>query len=400
MRCSSFLVFIACNLFSGTETLNISAEMTTATPQRGDAEDLGHVKQTEPVKSEQQQPTQIPDIMSIEKLALEVPIPFAHHKPEVSFIDRDGVIVPEEFPYHKEIKLFNKAGAGKLIGSVAISKQVSKFAGWLQNRQTPFSLKWQKFAAKHKINLDECIVPEGGFATFNEFFTRKLKDNARPIDQTPGGLVSPADSKVTFVENVSKKDIFIIKSSRWSLQKMLGSASLAELYKGGTLISFRLAPEDYHRFHFPCDARPSFSQKIAGTYNSVNPYVFKHGHDPLGENARNIVVLKSEQFNDPLCIIVGAMGVGKIVETFSPQQAYKKGDEMGYFEFGASTVCLLFKPGVIKPAADRFIHNSKRMIETAVKCGELIATATSAAIKPAPSIAPTFVDKIWSLFSL
>ena len=396
-------------------TLTCNAETSTHLPS-GEAELLNEPTPSEPLileypglitpkqpqeaASSTEQPPSNPDIMNIERLELNVPVPFAQHKPEISFIDRDGVVIPEEFSYHKEIKLFNKAGAGKLLGSVATSKHMSKIVGWFQNRQTPFSLKWQKFAAKHNINLNECIIPNGGFSTFNEFFTRKLKPGARVIDQTAGGLVSPADSKVTFVKNISERDVFIIKSSRWSLQKMLGNAALAELYKGGTLISFRLAPEDYHRFHFPCDARPSFSQKIAGKYNSVNPYVFKHDQDPLGENARNIVVLKSPQFNDPLCIIVGAMGVGKIVETFSPQQLYKKGDEMGYFEFGASTVCLLFKSGTIKPASDRFINNSNRMIETAVKQGELIAYATNTVLTPTPEKTVSFTEKIISFFSL
>jgi phosphatidylserine decarboxylase len=154
---------------------------------------------------------------------------------------------------------------------------------------------------------------------------------------------------------------------------MLGSKLLAEFYEGGTLINFRLAPEDYHHFHFPFDAKASSSQKIAGSYNSVNPYIFKQGGDPLGENARNILVLKSENFCDPLFIIVGAMGVGKIIETYKPDILYKKGDDMGYFQFGASTVCMLFRKGVIKPGNDKLVTNSRNHIETAVKQGERIA---------------------------
>lgn len=297
-------------------------------------------------------------------------------KPEISYIDRDGTIVPEEFPYHKELKLFNKI-PGNLVGQIAKSKTASQLMGWAQNNKTLFSISWSKFAEKHSINLEECIIPEAGYRSFNDFFTRKLKPGARTIDQTPGGIVSPADAKVTFVQDVSKKDIFIIKNSKWSLKKMLGNQLLAEIYEGGTLISFRLAPEDYHRFHFPIDATPGFSKKISGKYDSVNPYVFKHGFDPLGENARDIVVLKSEEFCDPICIVVGAMGVGKIVENYTPYTPYKKGDEMGYFKFGASTVCLLFKKGIIQSSQEKFISNSQKMIETAVKQGQLIAIKAS-----------------------
>ena len=297
-------------------------------------------------------------------------------KPEISFIDRDGVIVPEKFTYHKELKLFNK-GPVNVVGQIAKSKAASQLMGWAQSNRTPFTLSWRKFADKHNINLEECEIPEAGFSSFNDFFTRKLKAGARLIDQTPGGIVSPADAKVTFVQDISKKDIFIIKNSKWSLKKMLGNQLLAEIYEGGTLISYRLAPEDYHRFHFPIDSTPGFSKKISGKYDSVNPYVFKHGFDPLGENARDIIVLKSEEFCDPICIVVGAMGVGKIVETYTPYTLYKKGDEMGYFQFGASTVCLLFKKGIIQSCQEKFISNSQKMIETAVQQGQLIALKSS-----------------------
>jgi len=287
-------------------------------------------------------------------------------------IDYNGTIVQENVPFRNQLNFF-RTGKGRLIGYLAKSKTASKLMGWAQNHKNPFSIDWKKFAEKHKIDMDQFVVPAGGYKTFNEFFTRKLKDGARTVDQDPAVIASPADAKCTFVSDISHKNTFIIKSSKWSLERMLGSKLLAEIYEGGTLINFRLAPEDYHHFHFPCDAKASKSQKIAGAYNSVNPYIFKQGEDPLGENTRNILVLKSEEFCDPLFIIVGAMGVGKIVETYKPDTIYKKGDDMGYFQFGASTVCLLFRKGVITAANEKLITNSHNQIETAVKQGERIA---------------------------
>ena len=315
------------------------------------------------------------DAESYNELALS---PDVINKHEDCLIDQNGVIINEKFSYAKELKLINNYI--KPIAHIAKSKHVSKIIGWLQNNSTPFSINWKKFASKHSVNLDECIIPDGGFRTFNEFFTRKLKADARPVDQTPLGIVSPADSKVTYISNISQRDNFIIKSSKWSLAKMLNNTLLAELYEGGTLISFRLSPEDYHRFHFPIDCTPGFSKKIPGRYDSVNPFVFKHGYDPLGENSRSVLILKSEEFQDPICIIVGALGVGKIIETYTPNIPYKKGAEMGYFEFGASTVCLLFKKNVIKPAREKFEKNSQKSIETQIKQGSLIATHQLSAI--------------------
>ena len=289
-----------------------------------------------------------------------------------SAIDYNGTIVQESVPFKNQLNFF-KTRKGRLLGYIAKSKTASKLMGWAQNHKSPFSINWKKFVEKHNIDMEPFVIPEGGYKTFNEFFTRRLKTGTRPVDPDPSVVVSPADAKCTFVCDISQKDTFIIKSSQWSLERMLGSKLLAEFYEGGTLINFRLAPEDYHHFHFPFDAKASSSQKIAGSYNSVNPYIFKQGGDPLGENARNILVLKSENFCDPLFIIVGAMGVGKIIETYKPDILYKKGDDMGYFQFGASTVCMLFRKGVIKPGNDKLVTNSRNHIETAVKQGERIA---------------------------
>lgn len=306
-------------------------------------------------------------LQATSETAQELPAPL-----EVNIVDYDGTIVSEEVPFQKELDFF-KSSKGSLFGYFARSKTASKLVGWAQSSQNPFAIDWKTFAEKHNIKMDDFIIPEGGYKTFNDFFARQLKPGTRDIDHDPKVLTSPVDAKCTFVEDVSKKDIFIIKNSKWSLARMLGDPTLAELYDGGTLINFRLAPEDYHRFHFPCDATPGLSRTIHGKYHSVNPYVFKLGDDPLGDNTRNIIVLKSLEFDDPLCIIVGAMGVGKIIETYTPGTQYKKGDEMGYFKFGASTVCLLFRKGVIKPADDKLITNSQNMIETAVKQGQRIA---------------------------
>ena len=120
--------------------------------------------------------------------------------PEDCLVDRNGEIITQRFSYARELKLINHHI--KPLSVIAKSKHVSKIIGWAQNNNTPFSIDWRKFALKHNINVDECVIPESGFKTFNEFFTRKLKPDARPIDQTEQGIVSPADSKVTYVQNI------------------------------------------------------------------------------------------------------------------------------------------------------------------------------------------------------
>src|SRR6202012_5161756 len=115
-----------------------------------------------------------------------------------------------------------------------------------------------------------CCTPE----TFNEFFYRKLKDDARPVTNPddPGTLVSPADCRMMAFETVTEATKLWIKGRDFTVQKLLGEAysSQASKYVGGALGVFRLAPQDYHRFHSPVDGIIGPMTYIAGEYYTVN----------------------------------------------------------------------------------------------------------------------------------
>lgn len=227
------------------------------------------------------------------------------------------------------------------------------------------------FIKQHHINMDDFVQPADGYQSFNDFFTRTLKPHARPIDQDPNIITSPADAKIYIVPNISTDTLFFVKHKPFNLAKFLGNAELAEQYKNGMLIIFRLAPYDYHRFHFPADGIPSSPQTIRGAFESVNPISLKSGVQPLTENERQIVLLKTDFFDTIAMVAVGAMMVGKIVHTFTPNIACKKGDEAGYFAFGGSTIVLLFKHNTIKPLP-LLLQHSLQGFETAVKMGQAI----------------------------
>jgi phosphatidylserine decarboxylase len=110
---------------------------------------------------------------------------------------------------------------------------------------------------------------------------------------------------------------------------------------------------------------------IPGIFDSVNPLVYNAGYQPLLSNERHIIKLHTEKFDTVLMIPVGAMLVGKIVETYVPQKCVVKGDEAGYFAFGGSTIVLLFKQKIIMPDA-LFLENSLRGCETVVKMGQAV----------------------------
>ena len=158
---------------------------------------------------------------------------------------------------------------------------------------------------------------------------------------------------------------------KFDLKKFLKDEKLANDFAGGTLIIFRLAPDDYHRFHFPLDCTPTTPIRIKGILESVNPVVYKSGMQVLTENERFLIQLTNTACGTVLMIPVGAMCVGKIKHTFIPNQSYKKGDEAGYFEFGGSTVVLLFQKNTLNPLPN-FIQHSQEGYESVIKMGEAV----------------------------
>ena len=160
------------------------------------------------------------------------------------------------------------------------------------------------------------------------------------------------------------------------MKKFLGDENLAEEYSDGSMFILRLTPPDYHRFHSPFDCAIKGSKKIKGIYESVNPIVYALGLNPLESNERQILFLDSKKFGEVLFITVGAMMVGKIKFTYDSRCQLCKGNEMGYFEFGGSTVVLLFKRNTVT-IPENFVTNSAEGYETQVKVGQVIGTSIS-----------------------
>jgi len=156
------------------------------------------------------------------------------------------------------------------------------------------------------------------------------------------------------------------------LKEYLQSENLADKYKNASLFIFRLAPNDYHRYHFPYDGDVTSSRKLKGRYYSVSPYALQTNFTKVFcENKREFLELATKDKGDILLSPVGATMVGSIHETFTPHSYVKKGDEMGYFGFGGSTVVMLMDKTKIKIDSD-ILENTKNKIETAVKMGERI----------------------------
>lgn len=227
-----------------------------------------------------------------------------------------------------------------------------------------------KFIKKYNLNTQE--FEQQKFSSFNDFFARKLDPAARPIALQTNVVASPADGSVLVVQNIGKNTEFPIKSVAFNIEALLQDKKLAARYKGGTALIIRLAPWDYHRLHFPVSGVPQAHRVIHGKYESVHPFVYSCGVQPLEINERHLVLYQADRFGTIALIPVGALFVGAIKHTYTPDMHYNKGDEMGYFVFGGSTIVLLFQKNTITVSPE-IVLNSAAGKETAIKMGQSIA---------------------------
>ena len=253
-----------------------------------------------------------------------------------------------------------------LFGSTCISKLMGK---WYDSS---FSKgKIHAFIEELAIDVDEFAQPKESYGSFNAFFTRKLKPDARPFSMDPRRIVSPADGRALVFPTLDEDTFAPVKGHPFGVRKMLPGH--ADLYSNGALAIVRLCPADYHRYHFPCAGDIIEHQRIAGALHSVNPIALASGRDVFGANQRSYTLIDTEQVGTLCFMEIGAFGVGGIVNTRCSGQV-KKMDEKGYFKFGGSTVVLVFEPGRIRFCED-LVANSATGRETLVKVGQPLATA-------------------------
>ncbi|KAI1912776.1 phosphatidylserine decarboxylase [Ophidiomyces ophidiicola] len=228
------------------------------------------------------------------------------------------------------------------------------------------------FMAFHQLDLSEVLLPLDEFRTFNEFFYRALKPGARPCSapNNPDIIVSPADCRSVVFDRIDDATKIWVKGREFSLARLLGKAypEDVERYKGGALGIFRLAPQDYHRFHIPVDGVMDVPKTIEGEYYTVNPMAIRSALDVYGENIRILVPINSIAHGRVMVICVGAMMVGSTVITRQAGERVTRAEELGYFKFGGSTILVLFEPGRMNFDSD-LTDNSKGALETLIRVG-------------------------------
>ncbi|MDO8907951.1 MAG: archaetidylserine decarboxylase [Pseudohongiella sp.] len=246
---------------------------------------------------------------------------------------------------------------------------LSRLAGKLANCRISFIktgfINW--FVNRYKVDMSEAAEPDtSAYADFNSFFTRALREGARPIDPDPAHIICPADGAISQLGAIEQDRIFQAKDRSYSLQALLGGdAELAEKFTGGCFATVYLSPRDYHRVHMPFGGTLRSMTYVPGKLFSVNTMTSEHVDALFARNERVVCIFDTDA--GPMALVlVGAMIVAGVETVWAnhvcpnnhaqvstdyqknmPPVMLRKGEEMGRFKLG-STVVAVFGPDMVK----------------------------------------------------
>ncbi len=246
----------------------------------------------------------------------------------------------------------------------------SKLYGRLQSSRLTGG-KVTPFIERFSVPMQE--YEDRPFVSFNDFFTRRFRDEARTFTPKPEEMPAFAEGRYLAYENSRAWERYPVKGKHTPLSVLLNDDALAQKFEGGPVLIARLCPTDYHRFHFPDAGTVASQTRVAGPLHSVNPFALRTKEDILLTNERQIAILDTKNFGTLAFIEVGAICVGRIVQHHAAGYGFKRGEEKGYFLFGGSTVILLGQAGAWKPDAD-LLEQTALGRETFIRLGERLAS--------------------------
>ena len=288
----------------------------------------------------------------------------------IEFYDRQtGELCREKVMGDALIKWAYQTLSGKILskfifGSSIISKIIGRYFDSSLSKS-----KIEKTIIDLGIDESEFALPKEQFTSFNDFFTRKLKDDARPFSNDKNHFISPADGRLLVYDNIGSSSKINVKGINSSFEHLF-SRKIDE-FDNGKIAVVRLCPADYHRYHFPCAGKVVEEVNLSGEYHSVNPVALAEVDNLFCLNKRSYTIIDTNDFGRIAYMEVGAFGVAGIHKTFEGRDVNRM-QEKGYFDFGGSTIVIVFQKNKINFSDDLLQHSSEG-VETLVKVGETIA---------------------------
>lgn len=239
------------------------------------------------------------------------------------------------------------------------------------------------YVRAYRVDLSECEVPEKGWGSFNEFFTRPLRHGSRPVDPDPGAIVSPADGLVADCGAIDARASFRVKGRPYDVGELLGDPRDAARFEGGRFAIVYLSPRDYHRVHAPVDGPVRTVRHVGGTLFPVNAIGLEHVPGLFAKNERVAVFQESPLHGEVASILVGAIVVGSVTLRFDAamrtndgpprgtvrylpgrEPMLSRGEELGAFRLGSTVLVLTTRAAGVELAVEP---------GTVVRMGEAIA---------------------------
>ncbi len=229
----------------------------------------------------------------------------------------------------------------------------SRLYGWKMRRRSSAKLI-APFVRDYGVDAAEAELPLDQYESFNHFFTRRLKTGVRPIASDPDAVVFPADGRHFLLSNLAGEPWLWAKGERFSVETLLGPLAFAvgpEVLQGDAVVS-RLAPVDYHRFHFPWQGKVLAQATLSGPLYSVHPLAIRKAIRYLVSNKRTVSILEDERIGRWVMVEIGATNVGTICQTHPGQAVAERGAEKGFFAFGGSCVVTIWPRGRMRFSRD------------------------------------------------
>lgn len=293
---------------------------------------------------------------------------------EILFYHRyEERLLPEAVYGEKPLRWAYGTTLGRLCVEGAIKRRwFSRLYGWWADTASS-AKEVVPFIERFGLDAGEFLDDPSSFRSFNEFFHRRLRPEARPFAPGENTVLFPADGRHLLVPDLDRDSAIYAKGRRLDLATLLGDADLAGRFAGGSAILSRLCPTDYHRFHFPLAGECGRPRLINGHLYSVSPIALGRTLRYLLENKRRVTEIRHPGIGSYLFLEIGATNVGSIVDTAAPDSTVGKGDEKGYFRFGGSMVVTLFPAGAFVPTADLADWSGKG-VELYARFGDAMGT--------------------------
>jgi len=244
------------------------------------------------------------------------------------------------------------------------------------------------YVRAYRVDLGETVPPVGSFASFDAFFTRPLRDGARPISAAPDALVSPADGRLEDTGPVHAGGKLRIKGRDYAVADLVGDPAEVARYEGGQFAIVYLSPRDYHRVHAPITGQVTLVRSLPGDYFPVNSIGERHVDSLFSTNRRVAIVIDTPTKGRVTVVMVGAMIVGRITvsaidardvplgtHVVAPGLPVAAGDEIGMFHLGSTAVVFVEKDRATpfrraRPSGDSSVPGPRILMGEPLGAGE------------------------------